>query len=242
MDWNWLLTFAAGGALGAALGCAWNAQRRRRALRTAAAPADPALAWRHENERLRDQIEKLNGDLHQEQERMQAALLQWETDQLALRDSASSQVQALSSSALTHSNALGDALAELRSIGKTFERWHADMNQLVAHNRHMHEKNEEFQVIVRQMAIVALNASIEAARTGAAGRGFAVIANEMRELSIRASALSTHYRDNLYQNDLIATTTFQDMQAGGNMIINASTGLELTNRKLRSALTAADQP
>jgi len=60
----------------------------------------------------------------------------------------------------------------------------------------------------------------------------------MRTLSVNAEALSKHYRDNLYKNDLIATTTFQDMQAGGKMIINASMGLALTNRKIQAALSS----
>lgn len=102
----------------------------------------------------------------------------------------------------------------------------------------MHEKNDEFARIVSQMIIVALNASIEAARAGTTGQGFAVVANEMRTLSVRAETLSKHYRDNLYQNDLIATTVFQDMQAGGKMVINATTGLEITNRKVQAALQA----
>jgi len=35
---------------------------------------------------------------------------------------------------------------------------------------------------------------------------------------------------------LITTATFQDMQAGGKMIIGAVTGLDLINRKTRAAL------
>jgi methyl-accepting chemotaxis protein len=132
-----------------------------------------------------------------------------------------------------------DTIAKLLGLIRTFERWHDDMNVLISHNREMHRKNDEFALIVNQVIIVALNASIEAARAGAHGRGFAVVASEVRDLAQRAEKLSKSYRANLYQNDLITTTTFQDLQAGGKMIMGAVIGLDLINKKTRDALAEA---
>jgi hypothetical protein len=140
--------------------------------------------------------------------------------------------------ALAHAGALSSALAELQGVETTFDRWHDDMKRLLDHNRQMHAKNDDFSQIVRQMVIVGLNASIEAAHAGHTGRGFGVVASEMRGLSARAEALSADYRRALYENDLITTTTFQDMQASGRMIIGALRGLDLTNRKGMEALAA----
>jgi len=137
---------------------------------------------------------------------------------------------------LDNCDALGQAIEKLLGLAKTFERWHADMSALITHNREMHSKNDEFSSIVRQVVIVTLNASIEAARAGEQGRGFAVVANEMRELAARAEALSKDYRSNLYENDLITTTTFQDLQAGGKMIIGSVIGLDLINKKTKEVL------
>lgn len=133
-------------------------------------------------------------------------------------------------------DALAHAIDKLLGLAKTFERWHDDMSALITHNREMHNKNDEFSSIVRQVVIVTLNASIEAARAGEQGRGFAVVANEMRELASRAEALSKDYRTNLFENDLITTTTFQDLQAGGKMIIGSVIGLDLINKKTKEAL------
>lgn len=135
-----------------------------------------------------------------------------------------------------HCDHSAEAIANLLGLIKTFERWHDDMSVLIKHNREMHLKNDEFALIVRQVVIVALNASIEAARAGEHGRGFAVVAREVRELAERSEILSVAYRNNLYENDLITTSTFQDLQAGGKMIVGAVIGLNLTNDKTKNAL------
>lgn len=140
--------------------------------------------------------------------------------------------------ALGDSNDLAGEILALLELAKTFERWHSDMNELVIHNRAMHEKNDEFASIVKHMIIVTLNASIEAARAGPSGRGFAVVADEMRGLASRAESLSDGYRHGLHENDLITTTTFQDLQAGGKMIISSLTGLNLINNKIKDDLAS----
>jgi methyl-accepting chemotaxis protein len=141
---------------------------------------------------------------------------------------------------LSNSLRLADSIDKLLGLIKTFERWHTDMNGLIIHNREMHERNDEFAAIVKQVVIVALNASIEAARAGEYGKGFAVVASEVRALANRAEALSNDYRNNLHKNDLITTTTFQDLQAGGKMIIGAVTELQLINKRTQDALATLE--
>ena len=58
----------------------------------------------------------------------------------------------------------------------------------------------------------------------------------MRVLAGRAEKLSKDYRNNLYKNDLITTTTFQDLQAGGKMIVGAVMELQTLNNKTKQAL------
>jgi methyl-accepting chemotaxis protein len=151
------------------------------------------------------------------------------------------QNQGVQNEAFAQSGVLAGSISELLGISKTFDRWHADMSILLTHNQGMHSKNDDFARIVQQMIIVTLNASIEAARAGEMGRGFAVVAEEMRSLASRAEALSKEYRRALYENDLITTATFQDMQAGGKMIIGAVTGLDLINRKTQATLSMPNQ-
>ncbi|MES2610762.1 MAG: methyl-accepting chemotaxis protein [Pseudomonadota bacterium] len=233
-----VLILLCGTAVGIVLGWGLALRRSRRAAPDTEDISEAHWVAANENAHLKAMIDQLHDSLKQAHAQMHQAANEWEQEQRSIEHSAGQQARDVVQGAMGHSQTLAKALAELQGISKTFDRWHADMSKLVAHNKDMHEKNDEFARIVRQMVIVALNASIEAARAGSAGRGFAVVANEMRTLSVNAEALSKHYRDNLYKNDLIATTTFQDMQAGGKMIINASMGLALTNRKIQSALSA----
>lgn len=220
------------------------------------------IAWRcrRRNEAMHDMV--IGEELTAVQRQLQEALaeLQDQSDQHQLRelevvDQATelsrtldahqqllSDIQAnfseVNGQVLVECEAFGRGVGDLLGLVKTFERWHADMNNLIIHNREMHGKNDDFSGIVRQMVIVTLNASIEAARAGDHGRGFSVVAEEMRTLAGRAEKLSGEYRQNLYQNDLITVNTFQDLQAGGKMIINSLVGLELTFKKIRERLSA----
>lgn len=114
-----------------------------------------------------------------------------------------------------------EEVMRLKGLAATFERWHEQMNILMMQNQDMHAKNQELSSIVRHVVIVSLNASIEAARAGEAGRGFAVVASEVRNLAIRSEDLSKDYSNSLHRNDLTTTATFQDIQAGGKMIMAA---------------------
>ncbi|MEJ0060866.1 MAG: methyl-accepting chemotaxis protein [Terricaulis sp.] len=63
--------------------------------------------------------------------------------------------------------------------------------------RTLHEKIERIQDVTRRTKILALNASIESARAGTAGRGFAVIAEEVRAISLQIEELSGALRSEL---------------------------------------------
>lgn len=242
-----MIEFFVGLALGSVLVGAfvwWRAGRTQQTAARAAeverfeAPPDHAAAARA----AEDELHKQHAEFSRQRKEgsAQMAQMQREHDQL-LRD-VGNQVSEVKAKALRNCDSLAGEINQLLGVVKTFERWHAEMNTLLAHNREMHAKSEEFSKIVEQVVIVALNASIEAARAGEHGRGFAVVANEIRTLAGRAERLSKDYRANLYKNDLITTTTFQDLQAGGKMIVGAVIGLELINNKSKDVLSPEASP
>nr|WP_245747751.1 methyl-accepting chemotaxis protein [Formivibrio citricus] len=113
------------------------------------------------------------------------------------------------------------------------------MQSILTNNRELKQQNDEFSRIIKNVVMLALNASIEAARAGEHGRGFAVVADGVRELALSSSNWAQKYKQNLDKNDLVTTTTFQDMQASGNMIRTAVFGLKAANDKIGTTIIGA---
>lgn len=137
---------------------------------------------------------------------------------------------------LDHFHKLCEEINLAKGFADIFERWHTSMNSLMVQNNEMHRQNERFTTIVQNVVILALNAAIEAARAGDTGRGFAVVAEEVRKLAHGSEELSKEYSKNLYRNDLVTTSTFQDIQAGGKMITSALVSIDVLSQQINKQL------
>ena len=133
----------------------------------------------------------------------------------------------------TSVQSLADDIAELRGLAEVFERWHQDMISLTASNRGLHGKGEDLVSISRSLIMVSLNAAIEAARAGDSARGFVAVAAEVRSLALKAQDLANELRAGLNKNTVLTVSTFQDIQAGGKLMIAAVSGLASSVNNLR---------
>ena len=185
-----------------------------------------------DSERLQQQLSELTAALQTANEE----LANFKSSSIRGAEEASSKSDVIKSDLVLQITRLTAEAEKLKSVAVTFEHWDKEMVSLMAQNRNMHIKNQEFASIVKHVIILSLNASIEAARAGESGRGFAVVAAEVGKLAARAEILSKDYSNSLYLNDLTTTSTFQDIQAGGKMMMAALSSIVSMTRQLRARL------
>jgi len=185
-----------------------------------------------EADRLRSEKQELLADV----ERLHADTQRFSGEHLLALESMQCADKELKSNLAQRIEKLVLEAASLRNVAITFEHWHQDMDLLMAQNREMHKQNDEFSSIVKHIVILSLNAAIEAARAGESGRGFGVVADEVRNLAFRSEALAKDYSNSLYKNDLTTTATFQEIQADGKMITSAIGSLESLIGQLKTQL------
>lgn len=95
--------------------------------------------------------------------------------------------------------------------------------------------------ISEQTNLLALNAAIEAARAGEAGRGFAVVADEVRTLSQRTNTSTEDIQSVLERLNLSVSRTIKSMETGMSLTESSAEKIDSVGDKLKNILSSVNE-
>ena len=115
------------------------------------------------------------------------------------------------------------------------------MEQLTAATKNIDQSSTQIGTIIKtiedialQTNILALNASVEAARAGSAGKGFSVVANEVRNLAAESA-------ESVKNTNTLINRSVQSVKTGTEATAQAVSAMQVINDCIQSIKTLMDE-
>jgi methyl-accepting chemotaxis protein len=133
-----------------------------------------------------------------------------------------------------------DARQQAEQGGQTMQQMIAAMDEIDTASHKISEIITVINGIAEQTNLLALNAAIEAARAGEAGHGFAVVAEEVRDLAQR-SAKAANEINHLIQDGVGKTTEGTKLVSESGQVLSEIINVVTQVSKIVSEIAAASQ-
>jgi methyl-accepting chemotaxis protein len=108
-------------------------------------------------------------------------------------------------------------IQEINFLTQELENTRGIITQLAQDSQQIETILEVITTISEQTNLLALNAAIEAARAGEAGRGFAVVADEVRNLASKTGSSANEIHSMIAQLQQTANSAVSAMEKGGEL-------------------------
>ena len=155
--------------------------------------------------------------------------------------------EAVSRDSVAASQAARDGAQTVKDTLQGMERIRAKVGDSARKVEEMGRRSEQIGAIVEaiediasQTNLLALNAAIEAARAGEHGKGFAVVADEVRKLAERASSSTKEISALIKGIQKVVSEAVASMDAGGKEVEQGVARANEAGRALESILHAAE--
>lgn len=132
---------------------------------------------------------------------------------------------------------LNEFTVEMRHIEEAVKKISVAVKEFISHTHEITSMTQEVRDIADQTNLLALNAAIEAARAGEAGKGFAVVADEVRKLADKSSAAALKI-DDITQTLDQSGSIIEDVILHGQQSVHS--GLDLMSELINAIQVVSD--
>ncbi|RMQ44357.1 Methyl-accepting chemotaxis protein [Pseudomonas cichorii] len=158
--------------------------------------------------------------------------------------SASESTQASERSAKTGQECVSKTINALEKLSSTVDRTSTEVEGLANQAQNITKVLDVIRAIAEQTNLLALNAAIEAARAGEQGRGFAVVADEVRALAHRTQSSTQEIEQMIQGIQKDSTLAVQSMkqsseEADATLLIAQESGVAI--QEITSAISQINE-
>nr|WP_158014682.1 methyl-accepting chemotaxis protein [Salinivibrio kushneri] len=151
------------------------------------------------------------------------------------------QVTRMRDLSLEGADKLTDSIEEMRDINQKTAETVARIKALDANVNKVSDVAQVIDAIAEQTNLLALNAAIEAARAGEQGRGFAVVADEVRQLAQRTSQSTSEVAEIIKQIMTESSNVMTHIQTLSSDVESGTLNVERGGEILTGLSSRADQ-